>query len=118
MTSDLTAIGFVIYFVLWVALAVGSWLIMRRQKTPQDKKRWSDRGAILAGVFVTGSICFFIILWKQYIVLPVFVGMGVLITVLNVRNTFYCDKCGQRSLSQKWFSSASFFCPHCGHQLR
>jgi DNA-directed RNA polymerase subunit RPC12/RpoP len=118
MTRDITAVAFVCYVVLWVALAIGSWWMIRRQPTPQDKKRWSDRVALTAGVFVTGFICFFIILWKQYVVLPVFIAVGVLITFLNVRNTFYCDNCGKRSLSQKWFSSGPVHCPYCGHQLR
>ena len=118
MTPDPTAKYFPYYIAIWVALAVGSWLVIRSQPTPRDKKRWSDRVAIVAGVFVTGFICWFLILWKDYVGIPIFMGAGILITVLNVRNTFYCDNCGRRSLSQKWFSSGSFFCPHCGHQLR
>ena len=72
---------------------------------------------VATAVFVTGFICFVLILWKQYFGIPIFLGVGIMITLLNLRNTFYCDACGKRTYSPRWFSS-SFHCPHCGHKLR
>jgi predicted RNA-binding Zn-ribbon protein involved in translation (DUF1610 family) len=116
-TEDLTALCFVAYFIVWGILAVGSWLKIRSCPTPQEKKKWSDRLCVVVGIFVTASMCFFLVLWRQYIGIPIFVAAGVAITFLNLRGTLYCGSCGKRSSSQNWFSS-SFHCPHCGHKLK
>jgi predicted RNA-binding Zn-ribbon protein involved in translation (DUF1610 family) len=116
MNSDPAAGYFPYYFVVWAMLAMFSWLWIRTRPTPREKKRWSDRFALLGGVFVTGFICFVLILWKQYAAIPIFLAAGALIGFLNLRNSFYCDDCGKRSQTRSF--SSSFYCPHCGHKLR
>jgi predicted RNA-binding Zn-ribbon protein involved in translation (DUF1610 family) len=105
------------YFVVWALLGVFSWLWVRSRPTPQEKKKWSDRSSMISGVFVTGFICFILILREQYFAIPFFLAVGIVIVVLNRRNTFYCDACGKYSFTRNPFSS-SFHCPHCGHRLR
>ena len=85
----------------------------------KEKKIWFDRPNIAMGVFVVGFACFDSSLWKQYAIIPFFVGCGAVIAYLNLRFTFFCDKCGKKSTSQKWFSpNAAYHCPNCGKQLR
>ncbi len=117
MNEDPAALIFFAYFIIWAILAVGSWLHVRSRPNSQEKKKWFDRWCIIGGVFVTGSICLILVVWKEYLGIPLFFAVGVAITVLNVRNTYFCDACGKRAFSQNWFSKA-FYCPHCGTQLR
>jgi hypothetical protein len=117
MKPDPAAPYIPLYFIGWAFLAIFIWLWIRSRPTPQEKKLWSDRMSIILGVFVTGFICFILMLWKQYSGIPIFVAFGALIVYLNVRNTFYCESCGKRSTSHNWFTR-SFHCPHCGHKLQ
>jgi predicted RNA-binding Zn-ribbon protein involved in translation (DUF1610 family) len=117
MNSGPAVSYFPLYFAGWAFLAIFSWLWIRSRPTPQEKKLWSDRMSIIAAVFVTGFICFVLVLWRQYAAIPIAAASGALIAYLNVRNTFYCDACGKRSTSHIWFTR-SVHCPHCGHKLR
>jgi Na+/H+ antiporter NhaD/arsenite permease-like protein len=117
MKEDPASPMFLAYLVGWVVLAVGSWLHVRSRPTPQEKKRWSDRWCILAGIFVTVFMCLILVVWKQYVGIPIFLAAGIGITLLNLRNTYYCESCGKRSFAQNWFSK-TFHCPHCGTQLK
>lgn len=67
-------------------------------------------------LFVTGFGCVLLVMWNQVYGIPLFVGVGMAIVYLNIRNTYFCS-CGKRSLSQNWFSK-SYHCPHCGEKLR
>ena len=118
MKNDPAAGYFPIYFVIWAFIAILSTLIIRSRKSASDKKKWSDIFSIIMGIFVIGFMTFILILWGGYIALPFVWGFGFLIGYANLKNSFFCDKCGKRSLNQKWFSSGAFYCPHCGRQLR
>jgi hypothetical protein len=118
MKNDPAAGYFPIYFVIWVVIAIVSTLVVRTRKTASEKKKWSDRFSIIIGIFVTGFITFILILWKAYIGIPLFIAAGLIIGYANIKNAFYCDKCNKRSVNPRWFSSGSFYCPHCGHKLR
>jgi hypothetical protein len=88
MKPDPAATYFPYYFVIWALLGISSWLWIRSRQTPQEKKKWFDRFCIVIGMFVTGFICFTLVLWKQYFGIPIFLAAGVAITILNLRNTF------------------------------
>ena len=110
-------VPFQTFMVFWIALGVGSWILIARLPTPQAKKRWSDRLSIVA------SVIFFAFIYTQFAsakdAFPIFI-MGpalALITWLNVRNTYYCEKCGKRSLDRNWFGG-TYCCPNCGNKLR
>jgi glucan phosphoethanolaminetransferase (alkaline phosphatase superfamily) len=115
-TEDPASPYFEAYIIIWVILAISSWLKIRSCGTPQEKKKWFDRLCIIMGIFVTGFICAILVIWKQYLGIPLFAAFGIGIAYLNIRNTFFCT-CGKQSLSQNWFSK-SFHCPHCGEKLR
>ena len=118
MKPDPAAQYFPFYCAGCAILALSSWLWVRSRPTPQEKKLWSDRTSIIGDVFVVGFMCFFLVLWRQYIAVPIFIAFGVFIAYLNIRNMFYCDSCGKRSTSSYGWSTRSFHCPHCGHKLR
>jgi hypothetical protein len=105
------------FMVFWVALALGSWFLIGRLPTPQAKKLWSDRIAILAGIL------FFLFFTTQFATSKnsfsffLFGPVIALITWLNVRNTYYCGQCGKRSLDRNWFGG-TYHCPYCGHKLK
>ena len=105
------------YFAGWATIALVSWLWVRSRPTPREKKIWSTRASLVMGIFVIGFICFALVLWKAFIMIPLFVGVGVYIFYANLRGSFYCDSCGKPSFSQNPFAR-TFHCPHCGHKLR
>jgi DNA-directed RNA polymerase subunit RPC12/RpoP len=117
MKEDPAAPVFVAYFLIFAILAVGSWLHIRSRPTPHEKKRWFDRWCIIIGAFVTGSVCLILVIWERYIGIPLFIAAGIGITIMNLRNTYYCASCGKRSFSQNWFCK-TFHCPHCGTKLK
>jgi hypothetical protein len=113
------SIGFVI---VSIALGIGGWLIIFNRPSPQLKKMWSDRLAILGGFIIfdfTATICLSapVRSWRHFE--PIFI-IGIicaLITWLNVRSTYYCDKCGKPSLNPYWFANSAYHCPKCGNKL-
>jgi len=110
-------VPFPMFMVFWIGLGVGSWILIARLPTPQAKKRWSDRLSILAGII------FFAFLFTQFSPTKGSFGLFImgpalaLITWLNVRNTYFCDKCGKRSLDRNWFGD-TYCCPYCGNKLK
>ena len=119
MKENVTVPLLVFYFCGWVLIGLVSWVLIKSRSTPKEKKVWFDRMSVTMGIFVVGCMCLGAVLWKQYVIIPFFVGFGALTGYLNVRFTFFCDRCGKKSTSQNWFSpKAAFHCPNCGNQLR
>jgi hypothetical protein len=110
-------ITFPVFFGFWIALGVGSWVLIAWLPTAQAKKSWSDRISILA------SIIFFAFLWTQFaptkgsFALFIMGPALALITWLNIRNTYFCDKCSKRSYDRNWFAN-TYCCPNCGNKLK
>lgn len=117
MKEDPPSPVFLAYVLCWVVLAVWSWLHIRSRPTPQEKKKWFDRWCIIVGAFVMGFMGLIAVMWKLYILMPLFLAVGVGIVTLNLRNTYFCGSCGKRAFSQNWFSK-TFHCPHCGERLK
>ena len=110
-------VPFPMFMVFWIGLGVGSWIWIARLPTPQAKKRWSDRLSIIAGII------FFAFLFTQFFPTKGSFGLFImgpamaLITLANVRNTYFCDKCGKRSFDRNWLGD-TYCCPHCGNKLK
>jgi cytochrome bd-type quinol oxidase subunit 2 len=117
MKENSDGLIFLVYMILWGILAMWSWLHIRSRPTSQEKKKWFDRWCIIAGAFVVGVMCLILVMWKQYSGIPFVLAGGIGITMLNLRNTYYCGSCGKRAFLQNWFSKA-FHCPHCGERIR
>jgi hypothetical protein len=117
MNPDPAAPIFIVYIVIWIALAIGSTVHLRSLRNPKDKKKWVDRYTLIVGAFVIGTMCIISILWENYTIMPLFVIFGAVIVFLNLRCSFYCDSCSKRSRMQNPFAS-TFHCPHCGHKLK
>jgi membrane-associated HD superfamily phosphohydrolase len=117
MKNDPATPIFIAYFVLWIVLAMASTIHMRLLRSPKDKKKWADRYTVIGVVFVIGSACAMSVLWKQYLLMPVFFVFGAVIIFLNLRCSFFCDSCAKRSRMQNPFAS-SFHCSHCGNKLK
>ena len=111
MNRDPAAFIFIVYFVVWTVLAIISTVHLRTLRNPKDKQKWSDRYTLIVGGFVLGTMCTISVLWKQYTMIPVFLLVGGLIAFLNLRCSFYCESCGNRSRMQNPFASI-FYCSH------
>ena len=110
-------VPFQTFMVVWIALGVGSWILIARLPSPEAKKRWSDRLSIIAGIIFFAFLCTQFASTKGSFALFIMGPALALITWLNVRNTYYCAKCGKRSLNSNWLGS-SYDCPSCGTKLR
>jgi hypothetical protein len=105
------------YFVALAVIGISSWLWIRSRPTAREKKLWSDRNAIIVGIFVFGFMCFTFVLWKQYLWIPLVLLFVARITYLNIRGNLYCHGCGQCSHCRNVFAKP-FHCPYCGYKLR
>lgn len=66
---------------------------------------------MVMALFVTGFGCVLLVMWNQVYGIPPFVGVGIAIVYLKIRNTYF-RLCSKRSLSPNWFSK-SVHCPGC-----
>jgi predicted RNA-binding Zn-ribbon protein involved in translation (DUF1610 family) len=111
----------IIDFILWLALAIGSWCLIRSQPDAASKTIWFRRSMIALVVLVLaagapfalasgdsfGAVMFFVM----------FVPTGVLIAWFTIATTYFCPGCGRRSRNRNIFAH-TFHCPHCGHRLK
>jgi predicted RNA-binding Zn-ribbon protein involved in translation (DUF1610 family) len=110
-----------IYFIPWLALAIGSWWLIRSQPDAASKTRWFRRSMIALIVLVLaagapfalasgdsfGAMTFFVM----------FVPTAVFIAWFTIATTYFCSACGRRSRNRNIFAH-TFHCPHCGHRLK
>jgi len=110
-----------IYFVAWLALAIGSWWIIRRQPDAAAKTAWFRRSMIALSALVLGASAPFAFASRDkfgvVLFFVIFVPTAVGIAWFNIATTYFCPGCGRRSRNNNFFSK-TFHCPHCGHKLK
>ena len=115
--ADPMAPAWFFFMAVWVALALGSWLWMRSRSTAAEKRLWHRRLTITAGVIFGGFMMATMVSWHQYFGLLFALPAVVLISYLNLNNTFFCDACGKMTQRTDWWSrEPAHFCPKCGHK--
>lgn len=107
-------IGFV---VLWMAIGLVSWLHIRAQKSPAEKKRWFDRYAWLMGALVAATGGALLLSQGNLIAAPVVLIIVGAMVFLRVRSSYFCGACGKFSSCRNWFAK-EYRCPHCNNRLR
>jgi len=102
---------FVIFFVCWILLGIGSWIFYSKASY-QTKKAWHP--FIMIGIAIA-FLAFAESITRGY--LPwIFVAVVVLITFLNVRNTQFCPRCGATLYARSF--TRPRFCSRCGADLQ
>jgi DNA-directed RNA polymerase subunit RPC12/RpoP len=110
-------VSFSTFMIIFVGLGLGSWFFIMRLPTTQAKKFWNDRISILMNVLFFGFLCTQFIPTGNYSFLVVTVPFLAVIAWQNVRNTYFCEKCGKRSYNSEWLGN-TYNCPNCGNKLR
>lgn len=102
------------YFIaVWAALGLGTLAFLHFNRNAALKRR------VWPLISLGSSVLFLGFAWQMGFkgeMLFVAVPMVVLITLLNIRNTRFCDACG--STLHKQVISRDKFCPKCGAALR
>lgn len=101
---------FLKFAVVWLALGIGSTLYIRSRPTTAEKRRAHRIVAVGAGVAFGAFVTWFSPA-SAVLMLPAL----VLITVLNLCNTRFCDRCG-KMVHVRPFERMDF-CPRCGAPL-
>ena len=101
---------FPIFFSTWIVLGLGSFAFFYFNRDAALKRK------VLPVVIVSTGILFLGFLWlmglrgeAMYIAVPAV----ILISLLNLRGTKFCDSCG-RTLYNQWPFSEVELCPKCG----
>jgi len=104
------------FIITWVLLGLGSFLFFHFNRNAALKRRVWKISVIAVGFIFTGFV--YLILGHQepqvmYILVPVV----ILISLLNIRMTRFCDSCG-KTVYRHPFLSRARFCSHCGIELK
>ena len=106
--------GFPVFFIVWIALTIGSGLFFWLNRNAELKRKVLPPLLLVAGALFIGFI------WVSgapvnllYIAIP----LVALITILNIRGIKFCDACGSTLHSQNPFSPSKF-CSKCGAELK
>ncbi|MBB4634250.1 zinc ribbon domain-containing protein [Longimicrobium terrae] len=101
---------FLTFAVVWLSLGIGGTLYIRSLPTAAEKRRAHRVLAVIAGV-AFGAFATWLFPPSAVFMLPAI----VLITMLNLRNTRFCDQCGKMTQVQPF--QRVDFCPRCGAPL-
>jgi hypothetical protein len=103
------------FVVTWVIMAVFSFAFFQFNRNAALKKR-----VFPIAVGVTSVLFMAFIAWMTKLQSPlVFVMLGavVLIAVINIRTTKFCESCGRTLIKQPLFSKTKY-CPKCGAEMK
>lgn len=103
------------YFVIWLAIAVGSFLFFRG-KDPAFKKRWYRPVAIVGTSIIAGMIVFMVALMGDWRATVMFAAIALLLIWIGAFRTRVCSGCGRVSQPRS-FIAPDEFCGKCGTAL-
>ena len=107
---------FIVFMVVWACLGLGSFLFFHFNHNADLKRRIWPAFIIAIGL-IFGGFVYYMMGREQPHVLYLLVPAIILISLLNMRTTRFCDSCG-KTLSRQPIFSRTQFCPHCGAQLK
>ncbi|GAL02588.1 hypothetical protein JCM19237_5481 [Photobacterium aphoticum] len=105
---------FIIFAIVWVGMAIGSYMLFQRGKDVERKRKLWPMYTIGSNV-VVGAV----IVYMQpplYLMLAL-LALMVPVTVLTIRSTKFCDACGSPSRSP-FFMKPPANCSHCQKPLK
>jgi hypothetical protein len=105
---------FPIFFGTWVVLGLVSFFIFFIGKNAELKRKLWPPFVIGAGVLF---IFFVYLMGFDGKIMYMMVPAVILITILNLRATKFCDSCGKSIINQNLFVKPEF-CSKCGSKLK
>jgi purine-cytosine permease-like protein len=106
---------FIAYFVIWFALAVGSFLFFRG-KDPEFKKRWHRPVAIIGTSIIGGMMVLMVALMGDWRATAIFAAAALFIGWVGAFQTRVCLGCGKVCQPQNLVTPEKF-CSKCGTAL-
>jgi len=116
-TAQPPRVTFSEFVFLSVGIGIAGHFFIKGRPTPQAKKKWSNRIYILQSVIFFACIGALFYPAGGFLLLLIIGSLIFLIACLNIRNTYFCGKCGERSIDAKWLVG-TYACPKCGNKLR
>jgi hypothetical protein len=108
-----------VYFIVFFALAVGSWLFLRN-RTPAFKRRWYHKmvyfNTIVIGLLIVAIFKFES--WSDFLFVFFIVGLPIGLIAYLHSKTRICHSCGSVTQGQPPFFRPADYCPKCGADLR
>ena len=105
---------FVVFMICWIILGIASFVFFQFNRNAALKRRIWPPFIIIIG-FIFGSFVWHMSGGRSEVLLFM-VPAIVIISVLNIRLTRFCQSCG-RTLHAQPFSSVGSFCKYCGATL-
>ena len=107
--------AFLLLVACWIPLGIASLLFFFLNRNAALKRKVLPIFATVVGILF-GAFVFYMTRGSLF-ALALIVPMIVLITVINIRTTRFCDACGRTLIRQSLFSRPGF-CSQCGAPLR
>ena len=106
---------FIAYFVIWLALAIGSFLFFRG-KDPAFKRRWHRPVAVVSSLIIGGMIVLMVALMGDWRATAIFAAAALFFVWLAAFRTRVCPGCG-KFLQPRNLITPEKFCSNCGTAL-
>ncbi len=103
---------FIFFFATWVCLGIASAILLWRG-SPDTKMKWYPRIVVLAGVLF---IAFVYWVSPDLAVLYFLAPITILITILNLKTTRFCPRCGAYSQNLGALLRVNY-CRKCGYEF-
>ena len=105
----------IVYFSVWIALVIGSWLFFRRLDS-KAKKVWHPRIGLVNLAVIAPFFVGPFLLRGTWLGLAVLVVFFVFFIYAGVFKTRVCESCGTATQPQNLLTAAEF-CSNCGEKL-
>jgi hypothetical protein len=104
---------FPIFFGTWIVLGLSSFAFFHFSKDAALKRKVLPVMSVSTGILFLGFIWLMGVRGEaMYLAVPAV----ILISLMNLRVTKFCDSCGRTLFNQNPFSKTEF-CPKCGSKL-
>jgi VIT1/CCC1 family predicted Fe2+/Mn2+ transporter len=104
-----------VYFAIWLALAIGTFLFFRG-KDPAFKKRWHRRVAVFNVSIIGGMLLLMVALMGHWEATVIFAAAFLYFMWVAVFRTRVCPGCGRLCQPQNLITPEKF-CSKCGTAL-
>ena len=104
-----------VYFAVWIALVIGSWLFLRRLD-PKALKVWQPRIGLINLAVIAPFFFGPMLLTGNWLFVAVLIVFFAFLIYFGLLKTRVCESCGSATQPQNLFTAAEF-CSKCGAKL-
>jgi hypothetical protein len=116
--GSLSEVFLVIFILVWIALGISGLFLFFLNNNAKFKKKYFPRYIILLGVlFSAFTLVAILVEGENFFTWLITLPVIALISLLNFRNTKFCDTCGKTNFSRVFFLQPRH-CSNCGTELK